>query len=190
MPASVGVYMGTHRTVILVKIWIVVLLMLTGCAKERPLHPSYEELIKNGFYVYVLPEAEMQRRQWEEIISIWGYRFHCQSNEAPNNLYVRYVDEYAQVEVDLIIGPWSDVWDWNQNTTEVLLDTTIAKKKRAVFYNRTDGSTALMFEDQFGIRVQVWSSYPITQTLEIVQQLEYIGPPSDTVSNPWDCRNR
>jgi hypothetical protein len=190
MQGRAEVHTETHRTVTWLKAWIIVLLMLIGCAKERPLHPSYTELIKNQFYVYVLPETEVQRRQWEEIISIWGYRFHCQSNEAPNNLYVRYVDEYAQVGVDLIIGPWSDVWDWSQDTTEVPLDTTIAKEKRAVFYARTDGSTALMFEDQFGIQVQVRSRYPITETLEIVQQLEYIGPPSDMVSNPWDCRNR
>jgi hypothetical protein len=190
MCSRVKIHTRKRGFVTFLSIGLVVLLIVTSCRQRSPLYPSYEDLIKHGFYVYSLPEAETQERQWKEVISIWGYRFHCQFNEAPNNLYVRYVDAQDQVKIELIMGPWSEVWDWTQKTTEVQLNTTIAKTGNAIFYNITADYVALLFEDQFGTQVQIWSNYPITETLAMIQQLEYIGPTSDTMHNPWDCSRR
>ncbi len=180
---------GCTNAAKLIGICLVILIVLVACSGKRPLHPNYEDLIKNGFYVYVLPETEVQQRKWEEVTNIWGYDFHCRHNDAPNNLYVEYVDKLDQTKMKLIIGPWSEIWDWSKETDEILLDTELATEGKAVFYNRSNNSVALMFEDQFGIRVQIWSNFTITETIGLVNELDYIGPPPDIVDNPWDCSN-
>ena len=168
---------------------VLTLIVLGGCSQTQPIHPSYESLTEHGFYVYVLPKAELQQREWQETVSIWRYDFHCQYDDAPNNLHIIYIDKASQMELELIVGHWSEVWDWNKETIIVPLNTNLAPDGSAAFYRTSDASVALMFEDQFGIQVQVWSDFAITETIELVNQLEYIGPSPDTITDPWDnCR--
>jgi hypothetical protein len=168
---------------------VLTLIVLGGCYPKHPLHPSYESLAEHGFYVYVLPKAELQQREWQETVRIWRYDFHCRYDDAQNNLRIMYRDKADQMEFELIIGHWSEVWDWTQETTLVPLNTNLAPDGSADFYPTSDASVALMFEDQFGIQVQVWSEFAITETIELVNQLEYIGPSPDTITDPWDnCR--
>jgi hypothetical protein len=168
---------------------LLTLIVLCGCSQTQPLHPSYESLAEQGFYVYALPKAKLQQREWKETVSIWGYDFHCQYNDAPNNLHTTYKDKADQIKLELIIGHWSEVWDWNKETIRVPVNTNLVPDGNATFYYRSDASVALRFEDQFGIQVQVWSDFAITETIELVNQLEYIGPSPDTIIDPWDnCR--
>ena len=165
-----------------------ILTVVTGCSSAPPLSPSYEELDQRGFYVYVLPKSEMERRGWLQTVSIWSWDRHCKGGASggPNPIYINYDALQEQPGLTLIIGPWNTAWDHRKSTTNVTIDTPWAMNGVAVYYTAED-YTRLRFEDRFGIPVQVSSRLTITEVVQLVGQLEYMGPLPETVTNPWDC---
>ncbi len=76
-------------------------------------------------------------------------------------------------------------WDHRKPTTEVNVNAQWAMDSVAVYYTTGD-YTRLKVEDRFGIPVQIGSRLPITEVVQLLKQLEHIGPPPETVTNPWD----
>ena len=179
----------SYRSGILVLV-VTMFIVTTGCTGEsHPLNPTFEELMQRGFYVYVLPKSEMEKRGWSQTVSIWSWDRHCtgvEPSETSNPIYVRYEGQQEQPGFALAIGPWDMTWDHREPTTEVEIDTQWAANGRAVYYIIEDYAH-IRFEDRFGIPVQVGSRLPITEMVQLINQLEYVGPPSDAVGDPWDC---
>ena len=172
----------------LLRLVTVALLAVTGCSKPHPLNPTYEELVHRGFYIYVLPSNEVAARKWQETVSIWSWDRHCSGvelSETANPIRVVYTGESDQPELRLTIGPWSMAWDHRQSTTAIQLNTEWARTGSARYYV-VEGYLNLAFEDRFGIPVRIGSRHPVTEVVHLINQLEYIGPPSETVGNPWD----
>lgn len=169
----------------------IVLAVAVGCSEDRPLHPSYEELRQRGFYAYVLPEAEVEKRGWSQTVSIWSWDRHCtgvEPSENSNPIRVRY--DGPQSGLTLLLGPWDLYWDHRKPTSEVSLDTSWAMGGIAVYYVISEDDVDyihLKFMDRFGIPVQVVSNLFIVEVVQLLNQVEYIGPPPETVANPWDC---
>jgi hypothetical protein len=169
----------------------IVSLVAVGCSKDHPLYPSYEELTQRGFYVYVLPKNEVERRQWSQTVSIWSWNKHCrgiETSETSNPIRIRY--DGSQSGLTLLLGPWSLYWDHRESTSEVELETPWTIDGRAVYYeiNEDDEDYIhLRFKDRFGIPVQVLSNLPIAEVVQLINQLEYVGPSPRTVTNPWDA---
>jgi hypothetical protein len=184
---SVVSVLSNHRGRLTV-VCVATLVLVATCSPDHPLHPDYEELTQRGFYIYVLPESELEQRGWLQTVSIWSWDRHCKGfevSETFNPISVAYRGQATQPELAITIGPWSMAWDHRKPTTEVKLDTLWALDSTAVYYT-SDDYIRLKFQDQFGIPVQVSSSLPITELVQLINQLEYIGPPPETVTNPWD----
>ena len=168
----------------------IVLFMTAGCSEAHPLHPTYEELTQRGFYVYVLPESEMEKHEWSQTVSIWSWDRHCkgvESSETFNPIRIRY--NGPRSGLTLLLGPWSMYWDYREPTSDTKLETPQAMDGSAVYYviNEDDNDYVhLKFKDRFEIPVQVLSNLPITEVVRLINQLEYIGPPPETVTNPWE----
>lgn len=165
----------------------IMLMILYGCAEKHPLHPSYEELKQRGFYVYVLPERELDKYEWTQTISIWSWDRHCKGIEWTENFNPIRI-EYVNTEkyLFIIIGPWNMYWDSSQKMLQMEIDTRWAKDRFATYYMLDDGIIHMRFEDSFGINVQIISNLPVDEIKSLVSQLEYIGPPPELVTNPWD----
>lgn len=169
----------------------IVLIVAVGCSEAHPLHPTYEELVQRGFYVYVLPEKEIEKHEWSQTVSIWSWDRHCQGTEASetfNPIYVRY--NGPRSGLTLLLGPWSMYWDYREPTSEARLETPWAMDGSAVYYvidEEGNDYVHLKFKDRFEIPVQVLSNLPITEVVRLIDQLEYIGLPAEIVTNPWDC---
>lgn len=165
----------------------VVLVVAAGCSEAHPLHPTYEELTQRGFYVYILSESEIEKHEWSQTVSIWSWDRHCKGgiSGGSNPIHISYDGQQEQPGLLLVIGPWNTLWDYRKLTTKAELDTPWAMDSVGEYYT-IDGYSRLKFEDRFGITVQVGSCLPITEVVRLVNQLEYIGPPPETVTNPWD----
>jgi len=166
-----------------------VLTLAVGCSQSHPLHPSYEELTQRGFYVYVLPEEAVKQRGWSQTVTIWSWDRHCSgvaSSETFNPIRVNYGGPQDLSGLTMLIGPWSMYWDHRKPTTEAQLDTSWAEHSIAVYYVVDDDYIHLKFKDRFGIPVQIGSRLPITEVTQLINQLEYIGPPPESVIDPWD----
>jgi len=154
--------------------------MITGCCEKHPKYPTYDELTQRGFYVYVLPESEVERREWSQTISIWSWDRHCRGyevTETSNPIHVRY--DGLQSSMTLRLGPWSLYWDHREPTTDVKLDSPWAMDGTAVYYTITEDNKVyvrLKFKDRFGIPVYVSSNLSITEVVQLLNQLEYRGP--------------
>jgi hypothetical protein len=176
----------------------IVLVSVIGCFESYPLHPSYEELLQRGFYVYVLPEDEAERRGWLQEVEIWSWDRHCRGVEVAetyNPIGIFYRTDTRESEFAVTIGPWSMAWDHRKPIQEVEVNTPWISGNTAVFYKGADREDDdyihLRFEDRFGIPVQVVSRLPITEVVRLINEIEYVGPPPETVTNPWDysrCR--
>jgi hypothetical protein len=175
----------------------IVLVLLSGCPSKSPLHPKYDELISRGFYVYVLPKHEMEERGWSREISIWSWSRHCQGGEISETFNPIQIDYTGSDSgLNLMIGPWDMYWDNRRSTTDINLRTPWALNENAEYYIITeDGKdyVHLRFNDRFKIPVQIVSNLSVGEVVQLINQLEYIGPPPDTVTNPWDysrCPNQ
>jgi len=161
----------------------------SGCGEVHPLHPSYDELTKKGFYVYVLPATVVQERGWLEDASLWSYTFHCQpsNNGNDNPVRITYQSENGNIDFEIIIGNWTGIWEWSKPRSEVQLSASWLPSFQGEYYQSSSSdSVGVMFTDPFGIQVQVWSDYAIDETAQLISQLQYIGPDPVTVTNPWD----
>lgn len=174
-------------------VWMVILIMTMGCSgSSRPLHPSYDELKQRGFYVYILPEREIERRKWSKTISLWSWDRHCRGigAETFNPISIPYQGPEGITEFEIEIDPWDVVWDYNQPTTKVKLATPWAANGLAVYYTEEGQDYRnyiyLRFEDRFGIPVRVTTYLPITEVVSLIDQFEYVGPLPELVTNPWD----
>lgn len=162
----------------------------------KPLHPTYAQLKKHGFYIFTLPEQEMYKRNWQQDIALWSWKIHCGvlTGDTYNPLVVTYKDQDENQVFVIQHGPWSIIWDrskaivkekvpwesqWN-NTGEILYYTN--SERSNMWRHLYD------FSDMQDQRVQIVSSLPVTETLELIKALEYIGPPVETLNNPWNCR--
>jgi hypothetical protein len=203
MAGGIEGMMSLHRSG-WVKISVVALALvfaLTGCS--NPSQISYDKLKTEGFYVYVLPEDEITRHGWEQQITIQSFDKHCRGltvDETYNPLEVRYVDLSAtpphkglpkQSSFYVQLGPWAPPWVSGEAWTEIELELEYAVGRTAK-YKEWPRSTmgvflGIVFTDTFGQPVYVGSWLPLTETVSLVNELNYVGPPSDTVDNPWDC---
>ena len=164
--------------------------MITGCSNHHPLYPTHDELTERGFYAYVLAQGESSARGWSETLRIWSWDRHCKGvepTETSNPVYVIY-DGGLEPGLQIMVGPWNVAWNESRITTMIKLDTTWAESKNAEYYE-TEGYIKLRFEDVFGFPVQIGSGLPISDVVDLVNHLEYIGPPPYDVSNPWKCDN-
>lgn len=180
-----------------------VVLILAGCSKSGSLHPSYSELVREGFYVYVLPKDEVAQRGWEQEVTIWSFDRHCKALTAAeqyNPLQVSYTDPYVdppredlpnQSSFAIQIGPWVPPWasssgPWAE--VELQLEHMDGKTAQYKEWSRPAGVfLGITFVDVFGQPVCVSSWLPLEETVSLINQLEYVGPPPDTVADPWDC---
>jgi len=181
---------------------LTVVILLVGCSQPSPLHPSYNDLKLEGFYIYALPENEVSRQGWEQEIMISSFDRHCKgltATEQHNPLYVYYLDPLdkdlpRQPIFSIEIGPWSPPWGtagpW---ASEIELQSKWVDGKVGQYLEGTPSTNGtfvgMKFTDTFGFPVYVGSWLSLTKTVALINQLEYVGPPPDTVVNPWDCSN-
>lgn len=166
---------------------VIVMMGIAACSQTQPLAPSYDELSREGFYAYVVPDNLSQQRGWSQSISIWDYTFHCRGDNNENPISVKYRDESGSIVLEVLIGNWTGAWEWSKIRESVRLSTTWSKSSEGEYYiTSSQGTPVLMFTDQFGFQVQIWSKYSVVETIDIINQLEYVGPDPATVINPWD----
>jgi hypothetical protein len=163
----------------------------------RPLHPTYEALKRRGFYVFVLPEQEAHARGWQQDITLWSWNIHCGvlTGDTYNPLVVTYRDSADNVMFVIQHGPWRMVWDYSQatNKEQVLWESKWTSTGVITYRTRPAESNMwqylYQFSDMQGWNVEIVSSLSVTETLELIKELEYVGPPIEILNDPWDCKN-
>jgi hypothetical protein len=173
---------------------LLLLLMITcvtvsGCSSRHPLFPGYDELAERGFYAYVLPQTVSSQWGWSEAMRIWSWDRHCRGTEpteTANPVYVVY-EGGPNPGLQIMIGPWNLAWNESRTTTTVKLDSVWAPSGVAEYYE-IDGYVRLRFTDVFGFPVQIGSKLEISDLVYLANRLEYVGPPPENISDPWECK--
>lgn len=170
---------------------------LTNHFTPKPLYPTHEELRRRGFYIFELPKETIEQRQWKQEIIIGSWNIHCGVllGDTYNPLIIKYTDN-SENEVFRIQLAWRIIWNLYEaeSRTQVDLDTEWADPKTLTYYTRpmqNDNLTRNLyhFRDLQGYGVDIVSSISVTETLGMIKQLEYIGPPIETLKDPWYCGN-
>lgn len=163
----------------------------------RPLHPTYESLENRGFYVFVLPEEEINLRGWGQEITLWSWNSHCGVliGDTYNPLMVTYRDEVGGRVFEIQHGPWRMIWNGSETitTTQVALESEWSSTSSLTHKTRLGQNNMIRhryyFVDRQGWGVDIASSLSVTETLELIEMLEYVGPPVEKLNDPWDCKN-
>jgi hypothetical protein len=167
---------------------------ILNAVTPRPLHPTYAALRKHGFYVFVLPEDETARRGWEQSIRIWSWDIHCGllQGDTYNPLSVSYYDSDGETAFWINLGPWyAPMWSPGLSYTEMSFESPWSSTGTLAYYTETTENgtyTPYYFVDMQGYPVVIGGQLPFTETLELIENLEYVGPPLETLNDPWDCR--
>ncbi len=179
---------------------IMLLGLFAGCWQSALLHPSYTELEEAGFYVYVLPEDVVMEHGWVQEISIWSFDRHCKgltAVEQSNPLEVFYQspsDEKEELQnrsaFSVRLGPWSPPWgragSWSD--VELMFDGNPVTAQYKLGDSSVDNVFAgVRFTDTLGSPIYVSSWLPFTETVSLIDQLQYVGPSLDTFVDPWNC---
>lgn len=179
-------------------IWLT-LIVLVGCTNRPPLYPTYEELKHHGFYVYVLPETITADRQWQQRIHIWSFNRHCKGlgNEADNPLSVSYstlitpddLRRSVLFRIEMGNPGWAPPYvNPNQKVAMVEIASPLVIGRVLQYCPDDKTQTTLVFTDAFGVRVYITADFPLTDTIALIQQLEYVGPNTNTLTiSPWSC---
>jgi len=170
---------------------IIVIMSLIGCTQtDFSTNRSEAELIENGFYILKLPNAEVAQRGWSETIHISSFDRHCHGvgvAETANPIMVIYRDNQSRNVFSITLGPWNMAWDRQEPTTQIEIASEWASEEMAEYYEY-ERTIKAKFSDTFEIPVQVFYSQPsISETIKLINQLEYSGPPPETITNPWKC---
>jgi hypothetical protein len=171
------------------------ILPLLDIFSSHPIYPTYNELKQHGFYAFVLPLGEVEKRSWTQTISIWSWYGHCGvlAEDTYNPLQIRYVDKDKKDVLEILLGSWGTIWDFGKpyQETEEPLSFKWAGENMLRCYSRTSSTeltdSLCRFADSWGYNVDVRSSLSVTETLKLLELLEYIGPRLETVKDPWDC---
>lgn len=177
---------------------LAVVASLVGCSQPSPLHPSYDDLKREGFYVYVLPESVVAQKGWRQEITISSFDRHCRgltAAEQHNPLYVYYLASLdrnvpRRPIFSVEVGPWSPPWGTEGPWTEIELRLKWVNGGVGQYLEGTLTNGAFVeirFIDTFGFPVYIDSRLSLTETVSLIDQLEYVGPSPSTVVNPWDC---
>lgn len=164
----------------------------------RPADPeycSYDELISHGFYVLVLPEDQLTERGWEQRISLSSWDVHCGLliDDTYNPLRVAYYDPSGRRMFALQLGPWGMVWNHSQIPTnldrEIETEWIEASSLSCRVRKNTDGTIERLYRlnDFMGLGLDIRSSLSVAETIELIEQLEYVGPPLEDLVDPWNC---
>jgi hypothetical protein len=163
--------------------------VITGCQKDGLQYSRTDgELLERGFYFYRLPKGVAAEHQWQEGVHLWSYDRHCY--ETANPVVVVYEGSNGVTDFSVTIGPWDLAWNRNEPRHTIEFQTQWAMVQEAEYYVSGD-YVKLRFTGAFDIPVQIGTTLPLTQALELISLLVYVGPPSETVTNPWDvsqCR--
>ena len=170
---------------------------LTSHFTPKPVYPTHEELRRRGFYIFELPRETIEQRQWKQEIIIGSWNTHCGVllGDTYNPLIIKYKDNNEK-EVFRIQLAWRITWSIfaAESRTQVDLDTEWAEPKTLIYYtqpmqNENLDRNLYHFQDLKGYGVDIVSSLSVTETLELIKQLEYFGPPMETLKDPWYCGN-
>lgn len=160
-----------------------------GIQHERNIYPDREELLERGFYMYVVPQHIQEKYQWQESTFILSWDRHCKGisySEQWNPLYIFYSGETTGLTIRL--DPWNTIWD-NQSLTQTIRVKSphIQNEQIETYVLPLSEGTSFRFEDNLGFPVYISSNLSLSDTIQIVSQLEYLGPDTSQEPNPWDC---
>jgi hypothetical protein len=191
--------LGAAVLLLIACVWGIGLVMseVVEWTRPRPVHPTYEKLTERGFYVLVLPESEVSERAWKQEVSIYSWDAHCGvlPGDTYNPLTVTYEDVSRSCTFKIQVGLWSIVWDRSQATerNEFFVDSWLNKDGLVIHCGREAEDNfwrnLYHFSDMQGFGVDIQSSLSVSETLDLIEYLEYVGPPLETLGNPWDRRD-
>jgi hypothetical protein len=168
---------------------------ITDSFSPHPLYPTYESLKAHGFYAFVLPQSEIQQRRWTQTISIFSWTMHCGllRGDTYNPLQVWYTDDVEERVFEIQLGPWGMIW--NHGLPTVKTEVELKSKWSAgtlMYYTQTTSeglpNRLYRFSDLWSHDVEIRSNLSVTETVGLIEQFEYIGPPLEKVNDPWDCK--
>jgi len=186
---------GTLVIVVYVVLGNSMIVRIADTFTSRPLYPTYESLQAHGFYVFVIPQSEVQQRKWVQTVSIYSWTMHCGllTVDTYNPLQIWYTDDTDKRGFEIQLGPWGMVWDHGLPTEkiEIELKSKWSSTDSLTYYTQTTSEglprRLYRFSDLSGYAVEIQSNLSVTETIGLIEQFEYIGPPIEKVNGPWDC---
>lgn len=172
-------------------IYPILLLFLIQGACSQTTSP-YDELVNRGFYAFILPDDVLIEQGWTLYTPIKEekrqWNIHCKGGiDAPENpLVLNYLDEEKDLQMSIWISHRGSMWDHNNFTENVSLNTIWSKTNEGLVYKNQPFSP-IRFEDIYGNQVIIRGDLPVSEKISLINKLEYYGPQMKDFMNPWSA---
>lgn len=183
--------MNVHTRSILVCLLLILSLSLLGCTGNSTtnLHLTSDQLTEAGFYTYLIPEQDLRDSTWSRDIYTYSLDIHCKSvlpSRHVSPIETTYKDAEGNVVLRIKVVPFDDVIDRRSIVNRILLEAEWLPSGEGKYGLRGDDETTLILRDQFDMEVIISSTaMGLGELVELVEHLEYVGPPQTEVDNPW-----
>ena len=196
-PASTGHQKNTGHNLRVAFFFLIIIIatsFLPACGndanKETEQHiTSLTQLIKYGYYTFVLPSYIEERLGWHKEIYMWSKNAHCKgisSSQMWNPVILHYFDNEEIKKLSIVISPFDEIWNHWQLHTEIPLSSKWINGDIVQYEMLEDGAIRFFFEDIFAMNVTIWSTLSLEESINIIAELEYLGPEPDSINNPWE----
>jgi hypothetical protein len=151
---------------------------------------AYDELSRHGYYAYAVPDTVLTQREWtlqtpfKSESHLWDVHCGLGASAPENPLILYYQDELGDLQLTIRISSLGSMWNHNNPTETVTLNTPWVNEDEGIVYQGQPLSP-IKFEDIFGNKVIVRGKQPVSQKIDLITQLEYVGTPIEDVVNPW-----
>ncbi len=148
---------------------------------------SPQQLEEAGYYSYIFPSGYEQQFEWERTIHMMSFDEHCAKRWQDGVRWNPVVVEYMRGDIDftIFISPNDTFFDSLQNTSAIPLIADWIPTQTGRYTVLSNGITWIKIKDTVGMDVVISSDLEPDRMAEIITHLEYNGPDSDTIGNPW-----
>jgi hypothetical protein len=147
---------------------------------------SVADLANAKMYGYMLPTAEIERRNWT--IEVGPFQLNCslRGENVWDPLYITYYTDEGDVILNIRISDGDPFVDNVTPDAVVTSNFDYAETGAVEYRQRSDGSPQLYFIDIFDLEVVVESpNLAVEEVVELTSSLEYVGAEPDNVIIPW-----
>lgn len=168
--------------------------VLTACSEDNQnteIHLSEAKLAEEGYYAYIIPRSFEKVLGLKRDIYIYSLDIHCNQSSASGQgspLVISYKDSNGYNKLSIQITPYLVLPTPTEEFFSANVNSQWTLEQSIPYYINSDGYIVYSFVDLFGMYVAISISKDYFKRInlgKLMKSLTYIGPPVETVNNPW-----
>lgn len=166
----------------------VMIVLVAGCTHRPDFdNLTIQEIKGAGYYAYILSNTYQTDLHWHYRIFMSSFDGHCDQYEYRWNPLIIFYSNKNNAQFQIYISYYPDPVFDDRNAMPITLDEDWIEGKKGYYYSDPiDGTYMINFHDNLGMEITISGRQTESELIEIISNLEYHGPNTKNVGNPWE----